>query len=114
MLSPEVRAASCAARSMRRAGHQRLDALMHVAEPLFEPHHGLAIGGEAEMSRLDDAGMHRADRDLVQAFAFRRQKVIGGRLPLAPAVRAPSGCCTSQKPRSSQGRVSGNPTGSKP
>ena len=57
-----------------RAGHQRLDALVHVAEALFEPHHGLAVGGEAEMARLDDAGMHRADRNLMQAFAFDRQK----------------------------------------
>ena len=51
----------------RRAGHQRLDALVHIAEALLEPHHRLAAGGEAEMSRLDDAGMHRTDGNLVQA-----------------------------------------------
>jgi hypothetical protein len=29
-----------------RAPHQRLDALVHVAEALFEPHHGLAAGAK--------------------------------------------------------------------
>ena len=61
----------------RGSRHQRLDALVHIAEALFEPHHGLAAGGEAEVPGLDDAGMHRPDRDLVQAFAFRRQEGIG-------------------------------------
>ena len=61
----------------RRAGHQRLDAFVHVAEPLFEPHHGFAAGGEAKMSRLDDSGMHRADRNLMQAFAFDGKEPIG-------------------------------------
>ena len=65
----------------RRAGHQRLDALVHIAEPLLQPHHGLAVGGEAEVARLDDAGVHRADRDLVQAFAFGRQERIRAAVP---------------------------------
>ena len=78
MLSPEVRAASFAARSMRGAGHQRFDALVHIAEALFEPHHGLAAGGEAKMSRLDDAGVHRADRNLMQRFAFDGKEIVWG------------------------------------
>ncbi len=53
---------------------------MHIAEPLLQPHHVLAIGGEAEMTGLDDAGMHGPDRNLVQAFAFDRQKFIRTRL----------------------------------
>ncbi len=61
----------------RRAGHQRLDSFVHVAEPLFEPHHGLAAGGEAEMPRLDDPGVHRTDRNLVQALAFDGKELIG-------------------------------------
>ena len=44
---------------------QPLDALVHIAQALLEAGHGLAIGGEAEMAGLDDAGMHGADRDLV-------------------------------------------------
>ncbi len=60
----------------RRPGHQRLDPLVHVAEPLFEPHHRLAAGGEAEMSRLDDSGMHRTDRDLMQALALDRKELV--------------------------------------
>ena len=112
MLSPEVRAAS--SRPARAgAGHQRLDALVHVAEALFEPHHGLAVGGEAEMSRLDDAGVHRPDRNLMQRFAFDGQEIVGRRA-CGGALRAPSGCCTPQKPRSSHGRLSGAPIGSKP
>ena len=65
-------AAGEASRALERgAGHQRVDALVHVAEPLLQAHHGLAVGGEAEVARLDDAGVHRAHRDLVQALAFR-------------------------------------------
>jgi hypothetical protein len=62
------------------AGHQRLDAFMHVTEPLFEPRHSFAIGGEAEVSGLDDAGMNRADRDLMQILALDRKKLVGARL----------------------------------
>ena len=83
MLSPEVRPASRAAALERRARHQRLDALVDVAEALLEPHHRLAVGGEAEMARLDDAGMHRPDRDLVQALALGRQEGIGRARPAA-------------------------------
>ncbi len=46
----------------------------------------LAVGGEAEMPRLDDAGMHRPDRNLVQAFAFHRQEDIGRGLLRGPAI----------------------------
>ena len=77
MLSPETRPASARRALERRARHQRLDALVDVAEPLLQAHHRLAIGGEAEMAGLDDAGMHRADRDLVQALALGRQEGVG-------------------------------------
>ena len=94
------------ARAARR--HQRLDALVDVAQPLLEAHHGLAVGGEAEMAGLDDAGMHRADRDLVQALAFGRQE-RRRRGRTAPASRCgPSGWRTPQRPWSSQGRGSGS------
>ena len=36
----------------------------------------LAVGGKTEMTRLDDAGMHRPDRDLVQAFTFDGEELI--------------------------------------
>jgi hypothetical protein len=52
--------------------HQSLDALVDITEALFQPHHRFAIGGEAEMPRLDDAGMDRTDRDLMQPFALDR------------------------------------------
>ena len=66
------------------AGHQQLDALVHVAEPLLEAHHMFAVGGEAEMSRFDDAGMHGTDRNLVQAFAFGGEESVGSSLPAIP------------------------------
>src|SRR5512133_2684594 len=59
-----------------RARHQALDALVDVTEALFQPHDGLAIGGEAEMPRLDDAGMNRTDGDLVQVFSLGRQERV--------------------------------------
>jgi hypothetical protein len=43
---------------------------MDIAEPLLQPHDMLAIGVEAEMAGLDDAGMDRTDGDLVQRVAF--------------------------------------------
>ena len=68
--------------------HQMIDALVHVAKALFEPHHRFAIGGEAEMARLDDAGVNRADGNLMQAFAFHRQERIGGRIRTMVEPRA--------------------------
>ena len=86
------------------AAHQPVDALVDVSKPLFQPDHGLAAGGKAEMSGLDDTGMHRADRNLVQAVAFRGQEAIGRRprqrvdaIPQwethAPAVVVEPGAC---------------------
>ena len=49
---------------------------MNVAETLLEADHGFAVDGEAEMAGLDDTGMHRTNRDLMQAFALGRQEVI--------------------------------------
>src|SRR5262245_59208790 len=45
-----------------------LDSLVLVAEPLLEPQQLFAHDREAEMPRLDRAGVHRADRDLVHPF----------------------------------------------
>ena len=64
------------------AVHQTFDALVHVAQPLLEAHHRLAVGGEAEVTGLDDAGMDRADRYLVQPLALDRQELVT-RLALA-------------------------------
>ncbi len=54
---------------------------MHITEPFFEPGHGFAVGREAEMAGLDDAGVDRADRDLVQAMAAHRQEFVIGWVP---------------------------------
>jgi hypothetical protein len=73
----------------RRARHQAFDAFMDIAEALFQTHHSLAAGGEAEMTRLDDPGMHRADRNLVQMFALGGEKIVRFRMvePRAPVER---------------------------
>ena len=97
-----------------RAGHQRLDALVHIAEPLLEPHHRLAVGGEAEMPGLDDAGMDRADRDLVQILALDGQEGVrvGFDRALARACRA-----AASRPRSrdrANACVSAAPVGFRP
>src|SRR6266550_9591169 len=58
---------------------------MHIAEPLFEAHHGLAAGGEAKMPGLDDPCMHRSYRNLMQVVALHGEKRIGQTLSPAPA-----------------------------
>src|SRR5438067_12073288 len=42
-----------------------LDAAMLISEGDFEMEDALAVTVEAKMSRLDDPGMHRANRDLM-------------------------------------------------
>ncbi len=59
MLSPETRPASEAL----------LDTLVDVGEPCFETQDLLADDLEPEVSRFDDARMHRSDRDLVHTIA---------------------------------------------
>src|SRR5207302_2531123 len=64
-----------------------LDPLVRVTEPLLQPQDLLADDREAEMPRLDDAGMHRTDRNLVHAFSLdpdERIAVVG----LRKAARA--------------------------
>ena len=70
--------------------HQALDALVDVAEPFLQPDHGLAARGEAEMAGLDDAGVDRADGDLVQAVAFGGEEAVG---------RGPEGVSIATPPR---------------
>ena len=76
-------------------GEQPVDALVHVAEPLLQPRHRLAVDAEAEMAGLDDAGVHRADRNLVQALALDRQEIVrppDRAAPPAAARRAARAC----------------------
>src|SRR4051812_44632268 len=60
------------ARAVRevRACHQSFDALVNVAETFLKPHYCLAVSGEPEVAGLNNAGVNRADRDLVQAGTF--------------------------------------------
>ena len=52
------------------------DALMHIAKPFLEPHDRFAVGREAEVAGLDNAGMHGPDGDLMHRRAFGRKKCI--------------------------------------
>ena len=67
------------------------DALVHVTKPLLEAHDGLAVGGEAEVAGLDDAGVHGPDGDLMHRRAFgckKRITIAAGRrrCPIAERV----------------------------
>ena len=86
----------------RSAPAERLYALVHIAEPLFEASDCLAVGCKPKMSWLNNAGVNRAYRNLMQADAFDRKKsialfLLAGRL--------------GQTPWSSQARSSGRPIG---
>ena len=59
---------------------QPLDAAMLVAEHDLEKQHLLAVGLKAEVSRLDDAGVHRPDRDLVDLLPLDAEE--GVRVPV--------------------------------
>ena len=78
-------------------GEQAVDALVDIAESFLEPHDDLAVDAETEMTGLDDAGVNRPDRDLVQAFALAARN----RSPpdcAAPTARGPSGVRRPQAP----------------
>ena len=61
-------------------GETPLHALVHVAEALLQAQHLLADHREAEVARLDDPGMYRTDRDLVNAVAFDvHERIVVGK-----------------------------------
>ncbi len=53
-----------------------LDALVLVAEALFEAQHLLADHRETEMPRLDDAGVDGADRDFMRTLAADLDELV--------------------------------------
>jgi hypothetical protein len=53
----------------RELGESLLDPLVRVAEPFLEAQHLLADDREPEVTGLDDARMHRPDRNLVDTVA---------------------------------------------
>ena len=66
-----------------RAGAEGLDAPVHIAQPFLQARDGLAVAGEAEMAWLDDARMHGAHGDLVQASAIHGKECVSLARPLA-------------------------------
>jgi len=54
----------------RQFGEATLDALVRVPQTLFEPQDLFADHGKSKMTRLDDAGVHRPDGNLVYAVAL--------------------------------------------
>ena len=50
---------------------------MDIAEPFFEAHHRLAIGVKTEVAGLDDTGMDRPDRNLMQRRTFGSEERVG-------------------------------------
>ena len=83
---------------------------MHVAQPLLQAHDGLAVAGEAEVAGLDDAGMHGADRDLVQrrpGGRVERVRVSGGGCRLVRAQRLAHAPAAVIEPAARVGRALG-------
>src|SRR5215207_1846975 len=74
-----ARGASCEESAVRQVGarNQAFYSLVDIAETLFDPNHGLAIRSKAEMPRLDDAGMDRPDRNLMEAGPLGGQERVG-------------------------------------
>ncbi len=104
--------------------HPLLQPAMRVEETRVEVEHGLADRREAEVARLDDAGVDRADRDLEDALALGDQVrellgVPGSRARPARAARRRTPCAAGRRPRgqpswTTSGRGSGCPTGTIP
>ncbi len=114
MLSPDVRPAKFGGTFDRGADHQSINAFVDVAEPLLQPHDGLAVGGKAEVPRLDDAGVHGSHRDLVHGRAFGGIEGVDGAVGIGGRAIAPKGWRTPQRLWSSHGRRSAAPSGSRP
>ena len=69
-------------------------ALVHKIELCLEVDDRFAGDAEAEVPRFDDAGVHRPDRDLVNAFAFdagEADRLLRARRPAAPVEVAAQG-----------------------
>src|SRR4029078_5821221 len=60
----------------RRPLHERLDALVYPAKALLQPYHVFPVCRKTEMSRLNDAGMHKSNRNLVQSLSCGREKIV--------------------------------------
>ena len=65
-----MRSASSDVRAERQRLEELLGALVDEAQPRLEVDDRLALDAEAEVAGLDDAGVHRADRDLEEALAL--------------------------------------------
>ena len=75
--SPDTRAARRWPSRMGSSREAPLDALVHITEALLEPQYLLADDRESKVPRLDDAGVHGTDRNLVHALALDAHEFIG-------------------------------------
>ncbi len=62
--------------AQRHALEELVDSLVDIAQALLETQHLLTDDREAEVAWLDDAGMHRSDRDLVHSIAGHRYERV--------------------------------------
>jgi len=63
----------------RQFGEAAFDALVHIAQVRLQAQHLFANDRETEVARFDDAGVHRANCDLVHTVAFNaHEPVVGG------------------------------------
>ena len=97
----------------RLALNDLLDAAVRVEETRIEVEDRFADVGEAEMTRLDDAGVDRADRQLVHTFAVDFEVVETPLIVLGAArLRTrPFGAGDSRAGNARGGRVAADPGG---
>ena len=89
VVSPEMRSASSTPSAGRAPLEQFLRALVREVQADFKIDHRLAHHAKAKVAWLDDAGMHRPDRNLVYALAAHRleRETVCRRRRTSPARR---------------------------
>ncbi len=97
---------------VRPADERALDAAMLVAERNLQVEHLLAVALEAEMPRLDDARVDRADGDLVDFLALDAEELRHARQDFLVRLAAPrvaAGAVRAMEPDRLQPRMAFGP-----
>ena len=95
--SPDTRAARRWPSSKRQLREAPLDALMHIPKPLLEAEDLLADNRESKVAGLDDAGVHGADGNLVDAVALDSHECHTRHAGLVAALTAPADRSAAEK-----------------
>ena len=115
-VSPLIRSASSMAVRRSAPFEELLDAPVDEPEPGLHPQDGLPDDGEPEVARLDQTGVNRSDRDLVDAFALDFEEGEGAHVERRSAGRGRRLGASRTSPAASgrdgsAGRAAGGPRG---